>query len=251
MSQDLIENFREFVYEPSREQEVVALFFRILPKLDIPICIEEVRGAFPDCLAYKETDNGFEEFNIEFELFSQNFLKHGHEEEECDLIVCWEDNCDNCSVETLELKDKLEQMETDLILKDKPKYEKGNWTKEEFLEEVEEANPEIYIIQKNIYDRLTEDGGIDVQTGNGTQPTYQFSVPSTDNEANFGVYSSGKTWIDYKDMTDREKGELISKLENCLHINLHQGKKWERGPSIGEDITKDNLEEFFSIILEG
>lgn len=82
MPKDLSEippSFKGFLYEPSTEQEVVGLFFRRFPWLDLPLCIDEVRTDFSDCLAWRETENGYEEVKIEFELSSQNFLEHGHD----------------------------------------------------------------------------------------------------------------------------------------------------------------------------
>jgi len=44
-------------------------------------------------------------YQIEFEKESRNFLKHGHDPNGCDLIVCWEHNWPECPVEVLALRD--------------------------------------------------------------------------------------------------------------------------------------------------
>lgn len=41
---------------------------------------------------------------IEFELEARNFRRHGHDPDQCDVIVCWEDNWPKCPIEVLELK---------------------------------------------------------------------------------------------------------------------------------------------------
>jgi hypothetical protein len=41
---------------------------------------------------------------IEFEQESRNFLKHGHNVNDCDMIVCWEHNWPECPLEVIELK---------------------------------------------------------------------------------------------------------------------------------------------------
>ena len=40
--------------------------------------------------------NATTEITIEFELRSSNFLKHNHDPEKCDLIVCWKHDWKNC-----------------------------------------------------------------------------------------------------------------------------------------------------------
>jgi hypothetical protein len=41
---------------------------------------------------------------IEFEYKSRNFLRHMHNPEGCDLIVCWSHNWPECPLEVIELK---------------------------------------------------------------------------------------------------------------------------------------------------
>jgi hypothetical protein len=49
---------------------------------------------------------------IEFEYESRNFRDHGHEAEECDLIVCWVHNWAECpaDLEVIALKDEIEKL---------------------------------------------------------------------------------------------------------------------------------------------
>jgi hypothetical protein len=46
-------------------------------------------GGFPDCVATRDNSK----IRIEFELKSSNFLSHKHDPSQCDLVVCWIDDC--------------------------------------------------------------------------------------------------------------------------------------------------------------
>ncbi|MCK4654215.1 MAG: hypothetical protein KAU01_07195 [Candidatus Cloacimonetes bacterium] len=83
-------NFRGLVYSPLNEQGVVFLFSRVLE--DLNLYIEEIRTAYPDCVARRYTGKGWERVYIEFEYKSKNFIHHKHDPNECDIIICWEDN---------------------------------------------------------------------------------------------------------------------------------------------------------------
>lgn len=98
-------NFCGLVYGPVNEMGVVALFSKISD--DIGFIIEEVRAGFPDCIARREIDKGWERVAIEFEYRSSNFRLHGHDPEACDLIVCWQHDWDTCPVPVLSLKQYL------------------------------------------------------------------------------------------------------------------------------------------------
>ncbi len=95
-------NFRGLVYGPVNEMGVVALFSKLSE--DLGFIIEEVRADYPDCIARRQVDKGWERVGIEFEFRSQNFERHGHDPQGCDLIVCWEHNWGRCPVPVLSLK---------------------------------------------------------------------------------------------------------------------------------------------------
>lgn len=82
--------FRGLVYSPINEQGVVFLFGRVLEELNM--YIEEIRTKYPDCVARRYTGKGWERVYIEFEFKSGNFIQHGHDPKECNMIVCWEDD---------------------------------------------------------------------------------------------------------------------------------------------------------------
>ena len=74
--------------EPKYEQEVVFLFSKFHAKLGFPL-ITKIAPAFPDAEVFDE--NGKYK-RIEFEVFSSDFISHGHEPKNCDYIICWEDD---------------------------------------------------------------------------------------------------------------------------------------------------------------
>lgn len=98
---DLI-NFRGLVYSPVNEQGVVYLFSKVAE--DLNMYVEEVRTAFPDCVARRFNGKGWERIYIEFEFLSSNFQGHNHNPADCDMIVCWEHDWKDCPLEVLELR---------------------------------------------------------------------------------------------------------------------------------------------------
>jgi hypothetical protein len=98
-------NYRGFVYGPVNEMGVVALFSKISEELGF--IIEEIRPGFPDCIARRRMNKGWERVGIELEYRSSNFLQHGHDPAACDLVICWEHDWEACPVPVLWLKQYL------------------------------------------------------------------------------------------------------------------------------------------------
>jgi hypothetical protein len=83
-------NFRGLRFAPINEQGVVYLFGMISHELGF--LIESVRTEFPDCegkRCFDKGNNQWEHVKIEFEYKSSQFKEHGHNEADCDIIVCW------------------------------------------------------------------------------------------------------------------------------------------------------------------
>ena len=96
--------FRAFAFAPTYENEVVSLFSVIADELGFEIIAQ--RPAFPDCEARKLVDRARKRYVkclIEFELKSSDFVRHKHPIDGCDLIVCWEHDWRECSIQILEL----------------------------------------------------------------------------------------------------------------------------------------------------
>jgi Homing endonuclease associated repeat len=88
---------------PVNEMGVVFLFGTLAERLGF--VVHRVQTEFPDCEAMRNIgDERWQRVRIEFEYESRNFLRHMHEESECDLIICWRHNWPECPLEVLELK---------------------------------------------------------------------------------------------------------------------------------------------------
>jgi hypothetical protein len=102
-------NFRELRHEPVNEQGVVYAFGMIARELGL--LVEAIGTGYPDCVAKRPIKGGgYVPVNIEFEFKSSNFREHGHDPQQCDLLVCWEHNWTECPVEVLELKSALRKL---------------------------------------------------------------------------------------------------------------------------------------------
>ena len=84
-----------------------------------PFCctfyLTNTKTGFPDCEGKRCIDinkNLWEPVSIEFEFKSRNFLEHGHNPNECDMIVCWIHDWLDCPLEVIELKKILEESKT-------------------------------------------------------------------------------------------------------------------------------------------
>ncbi len=96
---------RGIVYEPINEQGVILLFAALAHELDFRI--EAIRTRFPDALLRRKNFRGnWKSCKAEFEYRSSQFKLHGHDLQQCDLIVCWEHDWGDCPIEVLCLKDE-------------------------------------------------------------------------------------------------------------------------------------------------
>lgn len=94
---------RGIVYEPINEQGVVLLFAATCH--DIGFRIEGVRTKFPDALLIRKNSKGtFSKCLAEFEFKASNYQLHKHPLKGCDIIICWENDWQDCPLEILELK---------------------------------------------------------------------------------------------------------------------------------------------------
>jgi len=104
-------NFRGLQHAPVNEQGVVFLFGMICRELDY--VVESVRSSFPDCEAKRAIPGKpgkWQRVRIEFEYYSRSFRIHGHDPDQCDVIVCWEHNWPDCPIEVLELRSELARL---------------------------------------------------------------------------------------------------------------------------------------------
>jgi len=99
---DLTEEQKESVRRvitrvPRNEDDTKRIFFKLEDVLgfsDIHVFI-----SYPDSTAFFQG----KKINIEFEYLSSHFRQHGHDEKECDLIICWESDDKAIKLPVLEL----------------------------------------------------------------------------------------------------------------------------------------------------
>jgi hypothetical protein len=97
------------VYAPTNESGVVCLFGAMAEQLGFMVL--RIQTEFPDCEAIRKIGpEKYQAVRIEFGYDSRNFLRHGHDPEGCDLIVCWEDNWEECPLEVVELRGRLPKL---------------------------------------------------------------------------------------------------------------------------------------------
>lgn len=104
-------DFRGLRFAPVNEQGVVYLFGMVSRELGF--LIESIRTEYPDCEGKRcvDTKNGrWEHVLIEFEYTSGDFLQHGHNADDCDLVVCWIHDWEECPVEVLELRSQMKYL---------------------------------------------------------------------------------------------------------------------------------------------
>ena len=130
---DLI-NFRGLVYSPINESGVVFLFGKVIT--DLNMYVEEIKTGFPDCIGRRFTGKGWEKVNIEFEYKSSNFRDHGHNPENCDVIVCWEHDWPECPTEVIELRERIKELPSEPPQRPGVTDEQQKYSLEEHLEKV-------------------------------------------------------------------------------------------------------------------
>ena len=98
---------------PVNEAGVVFLFGMLAAQLGF--VVTRIQAEFPDCEAMWEVKPGvWQRVRIEFEYESQNFVRHLHNAEECDLIICWVHNWKKCPIRVVELRKALSHQQAAL-----------------------------------------------------------------------------------------------------------------------------------------
>jgi hypothetical protein len=98
-------------HAPLNKQGVIYLFGMLSKRLGF--IIEAVRTDFPDCEGKRRIPGKrgrWERVAIEFEYKSSNFKEHRHNPNECDVIVCWENDWKDCPIEVISLKELMRKI---------------------------------------------------------------------------------------------------------------------------------------------
>lgn len=105
-------NFRGLQHEPINEQGVVFLFGMVC--FELGFAVEAVQTGYPDCEAKRRIKNKrgeWQKVRVEFEYRSCEFRNHGHNPDDCDIIVCWIHDWKACPLEVLELRTAIKELE--------------------------------------------------------------------------------------------------------------------------------------------
>jgi hypothetical protein len=113
--------FRGMASAPVNEMGVVLAFGMLAA--DLGYAVEAIGTAFPDCQAKRlvarstggaagggsggsgRAGDRWEPVRIEFEFRSRSFFYHGHDADECDVLICWQHDWPDCPIEVLVLED--------------------------------------------------------------------------------------------------------------------------------------------------
>ncbi len=101
-------DFRGLRHAPLDEHGVAFLFGMISRELGF--LIESVDSQYPHCRGKRSVDpdgRRWESVSIQFEAGSSSFRERGFSPEECDLIVCWLHDWDDCPIDVLELRSRI------------------------------------------------------------------------------------------------------------------------------------------------
>jgi hypothetical protein len=104
-------NFRGLRHAPLNEDGVLYLFGLISHELGF--LIESIKPGFPageGKRCFDKKNNRWEHMYIDFEYKSSQFKEKGHDEDECDLVVCWIHDWQECPVEILEMRSTIKYL---------------------------------------------------------------------------------------------------------------------------------------------
>jgi len=85
------------MFTPKNEQGVVALFSQLA--MQAGWTLVDIGCSYPDAVFEKDG----EEWTVEFEFCSSNFIDHRHDHRECDVIICWKNDYPTCPMPVIEL----------------------------------------------------------------------------------------------------------------------------------------------------
>lgn len=104
-------DFRGLRHAPINENGVIFLFGMV--SYELGFSVEAIHNAYPDCEAKRCIDrrgNRWQRVRIEFEYKSSHFRDHGHNPQNCDLIVCWKHDWADCPIEIIELEKIIKEL---------------------------------------------------------------------------------------------------------------------------------------------
>lgn len=262
---------RGLLYEPEYEDEVIILFGLLIPYLEDDFVIDQYRGSFPDCLAFR---NG-QKIGIEFEVLSSSFFDHRHHEDidnlkKCNLIICWENDMpqktiinggkkflkisENHQIELIILKEVIKSLEEKktpkFILKGKrPDLERVN--KERFFAQLRDnVGKQKYNWIMKLYEFVKQHKEFEIKWSQGKRWfTMRFYVKNW-NVNPIGIQGDGSIWIGYAGNPAITPWELPHETQKVLRqIFKHKEQKWPMIPLNNQD-DLDKVKKAIKILAE-
>lgn len=80
---------KPLIFAPQNEFEVLLIFSKYHEELGFPYVLKYNPNKFPDAVVIDINRNLK---TVELELYASNFIEHGHNPEEVDYIICWEND---------------------------------------------------------------------------------------------------------------------------------------------------------------
>ncbi len=106
-------NFRGLVYAPLDKGGVMLLFGKVAE--DLNMYVEELRPEAPDAIVRRFIGTGWERLRVDFAYRSSELRRLESEDDQVDLIVCWEHDWAGCSLEVVELRERIQEMDNQPI----------------------------------------------------------------------------------------------------------------------------------------
>jgi len=240
---DIPPSFRGLLWVPGSEQEVVFLFGVLLHQLPWPIAIDEIRCAFPDCLAHR-TDTGTP-VRIEFELYGSNFRDHGHDPAGCDVVVCWEDDLRDWppDIAVIELSRIVKVSRKELVLRSRPKRLQQPWDEERFHSCADER---VSALVRELTAKLVNEPNLHIPyDGNGKDATCKV-VLRGHNPGIFWIWADGRYQWCWQSFRGRQP-EVISRFQQLVGNNNESSFGEQRARAVLK-YTADQLADILTEI---
>jgi hypothetical protein len=251
-----------FLFEPGSEGETCLLFGCLMPYIGeelekLGFTASEI---YVDEWTEKPTDIVLQvdgrRLRVEFELFSSNFLSHGHKIEECDLIACWKNDWDNAPVRILELSKMVEERFPQLIVEKRPKHPERvkPWSLEEYLEKArEKISDDKFRELSDFIEEIRSVQGVELKLGRGDKiPTLGIYFRKL-NAALIGVEAtSGKAYIAYFNVNVKPPKPLMpeEKIREIRRLLNEPEKLWHNISASNTSELLGKIREIIKIILK-
>ena len=221
---DLI-NFRGLVYAPINENGVIFLFGKVAD--DLNMYIEEIKPGYPDCIGRRYNGKGWEKVAIEFEYKSSNFKQHKHDPKDCDIIICWENDWKDCTLEVIELKTEIQDMENYPVSKPETSGSSDKNTTLEALFQNSNSNNNVKKWYEILFKKLLE---------------YNVNIWAKIGKKYCGWYSPAKSFVSIKPSSQSIKIECYSgkdPIDGTIITNKRFAPNWSTfSIKIDTDIEK-------------